>query len=158
MERKLYWNTLHGTWEWSQKDTAVAGMVGSCSCHDKKSQNRSYICKHYDQSLLASTLKENDHDVALLTMIENRLVQESGSYPLRFRSYHGYANISYVRSLRRSVANGPKITCAEFVADMFVRARDTAGNVRNGGILFIPTWGVLAYLCTHILHCHFFGT
>ena len=27
------------------------------------------------------------------------------------------------------VANGPKITCAEFEAKMFVRARDTAANV-----------------------------
>ena len=34
-----------------------------------------------------STLKGNDHDVALLRMVENRMAQESGLYLLRFRSY-----------------------------------------------------------------------
>ena len=34
-----------------------------------------------------STWKKNDHDVALLPMLENSLAQESGLYLLRFRSY-----------------------------------------------------------------------
>ena len=35
------------------------------------------------------TLKGNNHDVALLRMVENRMAQESGLYLLRFRSYRG---------------------------------------------------------------------
>ena len=33
------------------------------------------------------------------------------------------------KCIKRYLANGPKITCAEFGAKMFVQARDTAANV-----------------------------
>ena len=36
-----------------------------------------------------STLKGNDHDVALLTVVDNRLAQESSLYLLWFWSYCG---------------------------------------------------------------------
>ena len=68
-------------------------MIRLCRDHgdELNDTKKSVIRCHNHSAVLANvadTLKENNHDVALLPMVENRMAQES-VYLLRFRSYSG---------------------------------------------------------------------